>query len=260
MKMKRVLNYLTVVFFATLLCVSCIPSYEYSHTVTVTANFEYTGLKFDSDSLFFKSDDGCGINWSPFRFNHKVDTVNWVFEGGAILSSKMGHLYNQTVVADLSADEDLMFGQNRYRVNLAKDTTQVNTYLVYYLNPEESQMPKHDVEFMIEENASAVASVCLVNNTTYVAHKIAETYQPGDRLILTASGYLKGVKTGEASIQLADFSAQKDSIVSSWTVFDLSKLGTFDAIDFSMQSTKEEVPSYFCLDYFMSSVTISSGN
>ena len=112
--------------------------------------------------------------------------------------------------------------------------------------------------FLIEEHGACQAQYCFVNNTSYVAYKVAQTFQPGDRLTLKATGYLKGAKTGEASMLLADFSAQKDSIVCNWTAFDLSKLGVFDAIDFDLSSTKEEVPGYFCMDHFTAQITISN--
>ena len=78
------------------------------------------------------------------------------------------------------------------------------------------------------------------------------------RLTLKATGYLDGRKTGEASITLAEYTTVKDSIMSRWTAFDLTKLQLFDVIDFEVISTKKEVPAYFCLDYFMASVTVGN--
>ena len=144
-------------------------------------------------------------------------------------------------------------------MNAVKDTVNNNSYMVFYQNPDSSKMPEHDVLFMIQENGACQAQVCYVNNTSYVAYKAAQTFAPGDRITLTATGYLKGAKTGEASMMLADFSAQKDSIVSKWTAFDLTKLGVFDAVDFNVASTNEEVPAYFCMDNFAAQITISSG-
>ena len=79
----------------------------------------------------------------------------------------------------------------------------------------------------------------------------------GDRLTLKATGYLNGIKTGEESIALAEFTAKKDSIVSTWTKFDLSGLASVDFVDFEVVSTREEVPAYFCMDDFVASVTVS---
>jgi hypothetical protein len=258
--MKRILNYLLVVFFATCSFVSCFPEAEYTHTAVVTATFEYTEVEYNADSLFYKSTFGDGLGWGALGFLHKVDTLTWTFEGGALLSSQEGSLYDPADTLALAKSDSLVYAQDLYRVNMAKDTVNTNAYLVYYMNPDSDKMPKHDVTFLIEENASCVAQQCFVNNTAYVAYKVANTFQPGDRLTLKATGYRKGAMTGEASMHLADFSTQKDSIVSKWTAFDLSKLGNFDNVDFEVISTKEEVPAYFCMDHFTASVTVSSGN
>lgn len=256
--MKKVFNQLVVVFFAALFMVSCLPEADYSQTAVVSASFEYVNATFDTDSLFYKSDRGAGIGWGSLGFMHKVDTTSWTFEGGVLLSCKEGTLYDPADTVAMAKSDSLVYAQDLYRVNSVKDTLSNNSYLVYYQNPDSSKMPEHDVLFLIEENSACQAQYCLVNNTSYVAYKAAKTFAPGDRITLTATGYLKGTKTGEVSMHLADFSAQKDSIVSKWTVFDLTKLGVFDAVDFNVASTKEDVPAYFCMDHFTASVTVGS--
>lgn len=236
---------------------SCIQNGEFSQTYPVEAAFEYSNPKFDKDSVFYKSELGNGIGWEFLGFYHNVDTTSWTFHGGALLSCQEGVLYSPADTVAMAKSDSLVFAQDRYRVHLAKDKYE-NSYLVYYMNPDSSLMPAHDVEFLAAQSGTCRAYQCYVNNTGYVAYKVAQTFEPGDRLTLKATGYLKGVKTGEASINLADFSAQKDSIVSTWTAFDLTKLELFDVIDFEVVSTKKEVPAYFCMDYFIASVTISS--
>ena len=258
MKMKKVFNQLVVVFFAALSVVSCLSEADYSQTAVVSASFEYVNAPFDTDSLFYKSNMGAGIGWGSLGFMHKVDTTSWTFEGGVLLSCKEGTIYDPADTVAMAKSDSLVYAQDLYRVNSVKDTLSNNSYLVYYQNPDSSKMPEHDVLFLIEENGACQAQYCLVNNTSYVAYKAAKTFAPGDRITLTATGYLKGAKTGEVSMHLADFSAQKDSIVSKWTVFDLTKLGVFDAVDFNVASTKEDVPAYFCMDHFTASVTVGS--
>ena len=258
MKMKKVFNQLVVVFFAALSVVSCLSEADYSQTAVVSASFEYVNAPFDTDSLFYKSNMGAGIGWGSLGFMHKVDTTSWTFEGGVLLSCKEGTLYDPADTVAMAKSDSLVYAQDLYRVNSVRDSLLNNKYLVYYGNPDQDMMPEHDVEFLAADFGTCTAYQCFVNNTGYVAYKVAQTFEPGDRLTLKATGYLAGAKTGEASITLADFSAQKDSIVSKWTTFDLSKLGNFDYIDFDVISTKEEVPAYFCLDYFVASVTIGN--
>ena len=247
------------ILFAILLglsFVSCLSDGEYIQTAPVYATFEYPQVDFDADSLFYKSNFGYGIGWQYLGFLHNVDTASWKFNGGMVLSAQKGSLYRPADTVALAKSDSLVFAQDRFRVNSKKDTVNNNTYLVYYGNPDASLMPKHDIEFLAADFGTCTAYQCLVNNTSYVAYKVAQTFKPGDRLTLKATGYLQGTKIGDVSMLLADFSAQKDSIVSTWTVFDISKLGTIDYIDFEVSSTKEEVPAYFCLDYFVASVTI----
>lgn len=238
--------------------VSCLSDGDYYQTSPIYATFEYNKVDFDADSLFFKTEQGYGIGWTYLGFLHKVDTLSWTFNGGVLLSAQKGKLYDPADTAAISKSDSLVFAQDRFRLNSKKDTLNNNTYLVYYGNPDSSMMPTHDVEFLAKDFGTCQVYHCLVNNTAYVAHKVANTFEKGDRLTLKATGYLKGVKTGEASMNLADFSAQKDSIVSTWTSFDISKLGVIDCVDFAVTSTKEEVPAYFCMDYFIASVTVGN--
>ena len=254
--MKKIL----FAIFAGLTLVSCLPDAEYSQTFPVYASFEYSKVDYDADTLFYKSNFGYGLGWDYIGFLHKVDTVDWSFDGGMLLSAKKGTLYNPADTVAMAKSDSLVFAQDRFRVNSVRDAINNNAYLVYYGNPDSSMMPAHDIEFLADEYGTCQVYQCYVNNTSYVAYKVAQHFETGDRLTLKATGYLRGAKTGEASITLADFSTQKDSIVSTWTQFDISKLGVIDFIDFNVESTKKEVPAYFCMDYFTASITIESGN
>ena len=248
--MKRIL----ITIFAALLLVSCDLTGSYSRTYPVEATFEYKDAQYQSDSLTCKTPGGYGFGWEYLAFRHVVDTLSWEFHGGMMLSCQKGKLYNPQDSAAMAKSDSLVFAEDRFRVHSAKGA-QSNAYLVHFANPDSSLMPVHDIEFVAAEYGTCKALGCYVNNTGYVAYKVAKTFQPGDRLTLKATGYLSGVKTGEASITLADFSAQKDSIVSVWTPFELGKLQPFDNIDFEVISTKKEVPAYFCLDFFVASAS-----
>jgi hypothetical protein len=49
----------------------------------------------------------------------------------------------------------------------------------------------------------------------------------------------------------------KDSIVSLWTPFELTKLGSIEHVDFELISTKDGVPPYFCMDNMVFKVDIT---
>ena len=119
------------------------------------------------------------------------------------------------------------------------------------------------VSFTMTEDGTCTPVSCLVNNTRLVAGKIAE-YNASHpetpiEMTLIATGYAGGKETGSADILLAGRVEQKDSIVSTWTAFDLQKLGNVEYIDFNIDfSDKEQnvIPEYFCLDRLVSKVHI----
>lgn len=243
---------------------SCLEEGSFTDTRPVYATFEYSGMdyvnQFGKDSLFFESNGGYGLGWEYMAFLHKVDTSvtdNWAFQGGVMLSYLKGKTFDPSDSLSMAQSDSLMFAYNRFRANAQADPLMGKTYLVYHQNPDPALMPEHDVEFLAATVGTCQPLACYVNNTNYVAYKIAQTFEDGDRLTLKATGYLKGVKTGEASMELADFSAKKDSIVSTWTKFDLNNLENVDFVDFEVVSTKADVPGDFCLDNFVTSVTIS---
>ena len=120
--MKKVFNCLVVVLFAALSVVSCLPDSDYSHSSVVTADFEYLFVDFDADSLFYKSEKGSGIGWGSLGFMHKIDTVNWKFEGGLLLSRQKGTRYDSADKVALSKEESEVFAKDRFRVNSVKDS------------------------------------------------------------------------------------------------------------------------------------------
>jgi hypothetical protein len=252
------------IFIALFSLASCLKDGGFTDTRPVYATFEYSGMDytklFGKDSLFFESDAGYGLGWEYMAFLHKVDTSvtdNWIFQGGVMLSYLKGKTFDPADSLSMAQSDSLMSADNRFRANSLADPFFGRTYLVYHQNQDPALMPQHDIEFLASMVGTCQPLVCYVNNTNYVAYKVAQAFEDGDRLTLKATGYLKGAKTGEVSMELADFSAKKDSIVSTWTKFDLSDLASVDFVDFEVLSTKADVPGDFCLDYFVTSVTIS---
>ena len=85
-----------------------------------------------------------------------------------------------------------------------------------------------------------------------VYYAAKNNFTTGDKLVLTATGYLGSIVTGEASITMASV----DSVMYNWTKFDLEKLGSVDKIDFKLSSSNGSfgVPMTFCLDNFQADV------
>lgn len=244
--MKKILFILSV----ALMAVSCFDLDTASEeSYTLVASFEYTGMNyaetFGADSLFFdNSKEGVGIGFNNLAFYHKLNADKTDVLGGFLAS----------YLCTRRAEEG---GDNANRAYVINPKYTRNTYMVYRQNPQDANMPEHDVAFLQKSHGTCEMVGCFVTNTVEVADSVAANFGLGDRLTLTATGYLAGAKTGEVEIALADFSAQKDSIVSKWTAFDLKKLGFVEYVEFSMHSTRPDVPLNFCLDEMVSSINLS---
>lgn len=246
--MRRIVFILSI----ALMAVSCFDMGSKSEqSYTLVASFEYTGMnyveKFGADSLFFDTTNGgLGIGFHNLAFYHKLNAGKTDVLGGFLAS----------YLCPERAEEG---GDNANRAYVMDPKKGSNTYLVYRFNPVASDMPEHDVEFMDKKYGTCGMVGCFVTNTVEVADSVAANFELGDRLTLYAAGYLNGQQTAQAELLLADFSAQKDSIVSTWTPFDLNKLGSVEYIEFSMVSSKPDVPLNFCLDDMVAAINLSYG-
>lgn len=240
--MKRIL----IIFMSLALFSSCLKDGPGMSTkYQLVASFQYSGLKFNADSTFVNKGDTIGFGYGALNFLHSLEPKTLEHQGGFILSCLETPKSGST--------EGL---KNRYRAFVPLESYSDNVYAVFYQNEDASKMPQHDVEFAFKENGFCSMSGCYVANTVEVADFIRANFEVGDRLTLKATGYFKGEKTNSVEMNLADFSAQKDSIVSVWTTFDLSKLGSIDFVDFEMISSKPEIPTCFCMDNMVAQVEI----
>ncbi len=208
------------------------------------ATFQYTGVNFRSDSTYFNTTDVNGFGYDALNFYHKL-SLDKNFNGGFLLSCNEMPKSGNT--------ERLM---NTYRANVPAGGVQGNIYTVFYQNADPALMPEHDLEFAYDENGECTMVGCYITNTVEVADFVKNNFQDGDWLSVKAVGYLKGTKTAEVEMELAEFTAKKDSIVSVWTPFELSKLGSVDFVDFEINSSNPDVPPFFCMDSMVATIDI----
>lgn len=240
LNMKRLL----IILSAMALLSSCFDKGA-GRTYALVADFQYSDISFRSDSTFINTNDAVGFGYDLLNFYHQLDVERIWFDGGFILSC-------QQIPA--SGVTDGLF--NTYRALVPKDWGVGNIYTVFYQNPDPALMPAHDIEFAFTEDGTCTMGGCYVTNTVEVADFVRENFVSGDKMIVKATGYMNGEKTGEAELALADFSAQKDSIVSTWTLFDLMKLGSVEYVDFEIISSKPDVPGYFCMDHLVTNIVL----
>lgn len=253
MNMKKIIFFI----FVLAMSVSCMGLMDKGHTYqssyTLNANFEYTTVDyikdFGEDSLYFDSARCVGIGFKDFAFYHKTNADTTDVLGGFMLS------YLQTP-ADLSQLDTL---NKRWRA-YASPITKINTYLVHRTADVKTDMPAHVVEFLNTQYGTCVMESCLVTNTVEVADSIMSNFSIGDKLMLKAIGYAGGQKTGSAEFMLAERASTKDSIVTNWSLFDLSPLGAVEQVDFELEVLSNQelaIPKFFCLDEFTASISIA---
>lgn len=254
--MKKFLFFTAVSLFM----VSCLSKGSYSQTYTADVTFEFSDHVYANsfkDSLFVlkagETGDGFIYNNYPIFFGQKA--LNGVFQGGFLMSYLKGEKDGQ-----LTKEPNV---NDAFRVHAAAGAPGgaasafgSKTYAVFYDNPSEAMMPKYDIEFGYKDNGSCVPLACYVNNTTLVARKVREHFQDGDKLTLKAKGTKFDGSVSEVSIVLAEYTEAKDSVMYNWTVFDLSKLGTANFVDFEVESTNPQVPGYFCLDGYLAAISV----
>lgn len=226
---------------------SCLGDGEMGQTYTLSAGFQYSDMGFYPDSTFFNTTQPEGFGYDALNFFHELDPGKLRVDGGFIISRQEMPLSGNT--------EGL---SNTYRCYLKETGNYAgNIYTVWYQNPDASLMPEHAVQFPLTENGTCTPLGCFVTNTVEVADAIKANFADGDRLVLTAKGFLDGKPAGQKSINLADFSVAKDSIVSKWTPFELDSFGPIDYVDFEVESTNPNVPAYFCMDNFTAYIEIT---
>ena len=82
--------------------------------------------------------------------------------------------------------------------------------------------------------------------------------EPGEKVLLRATGYKEGAKTGSADIVLVEKSSPKDSVMSHWTEFKLDALHAVDVIDFELIIPEgKEIPATVCVDNLTAQIVIS---
>lgn len=251
--MKKIILFILVLAMT----VSCMGLMDKGHTYqssyTLNANFEYTSVDymkdFGEDSLYFDVVRCTGIGFKDFAFYHKINADTTDILGGFMLSFLQAP-------KEMSQIDTL---NKRWRA-YANHITKINTYLVHRSADVKTDMPAHDIEFLNTQYGTCVMESCLVTNTVEVADSIKSNFTIGDKLMLKAVGYADGKKTGTAEFMLAERASTKDSIVTNWTLFDLSPLGAVEYVDFELEVLSNQelaVPKFFCLDEFTASISIA---
>lgn len=246
--MKRLLFFV----FTALSLTSCLDTNSgMGQNYTLVATYQYTGVSFKSDSTFVNAKDTIGFSFDVLSFYHNLDESLSQLEGGFLISC-----------AEMPKSGNTDGLMTTYRALNPADLSSGNIYTVFRQNPDNGKMPEHDVMFNPEitgitlKKKQCKLAGCYLTNTVEVADYVKANFETGDNLVVKATGYLGGSKTGVTEFALADFTEKKDSIVSVWTPFELDDLGYIDHVDFEIISTDPDVPTYFCMDNMVAEILL----
>ena len=242
--MKKVILFV----FAVVMAVSCSLDGGYQkYQIMTTFDYERMGVNytqaFGADSVYHDTVNKAGAYWQDLLFHQKISDTGEVL-GGFAMSYLAGSGLGEKA-------KDYVY--NEYKVaGPALPNNRVNTYAVFYQNADPTKMPANSVTFLPTEFATCVLDCCYVNNSETVYYAAKNNFTNGDKLTLTARGYLGGTLTGETSITMAS----PDTVMYNWTKFDLKALGSIDKIDFELSTSTSplSVPMTFCLDELVADV------
>ncbi len=239
MRFFKKLIFISAVAIGAVSCLGDGPSVSSSYQLEAT--FEYGSSIFGSDSLHFESQGGLGLGWNDMGFHHKLNEKKTDFQGGFILSRLKG---------SGQSDRDM------FRVNSGTGSSNTPSYMVYYVNPDPAKMPEKDIEFLAAKYGTCNMIGCYVNNTKEVLKAVNEKFVEGDRLAIKMTGYLDGKVTASREFVLAEYTAQKDSVVTKWSPFSLDKLGNVDLIDIEVVTNRTDIPKAFCMDDMYAKIAV----
>ena len=125
-------------------------------------------------------------------------------------------------------------------------------YAVFHDNASAEKMPEHIVQIAIPTaESSCAAEFMFVHNVQAAVQAavhgvgLAEgPFQAGDFLLLTVTGMLDKKVTGTKEVKLIDGTRY----IKEWTEVDLTSLGSINALDLHLTSSRADFPLYCCLD------------
>ncbi len=232
--------------YISLLCAAMVSTTSVAQSV---ADFEDLGLAAES---FWNGADGSG-SFTSGDFTFTNNFTDW----GEYGTSWDGFAYS-TMTATTYASLD-----DQYNSCVGHGVNDSKTFAVFFYNSYATNTPA----VTRKDGAQFEPQACFVTNSAYAYTSMkegdayAKKFGEDDWFLITATGYLDGVKVGTAEHYLA----QNGKIADAWEIFDLSEIGTVDRVEFSLSSSDNgewgmNTPAYFCLDNFNEPLTIDNVN
>jgi len=232
----------------TLLAASCLAKQDYSsqYESNILVEFEpqnyYEWEEFlasvfgdDSDTVAFHPSVAIGPMYHIASFNDADE-----FQGGLVLcrgkdsDASAGRKPSRFAVYDKSG------GHNKS-----------NCYAVFH-DTTATLMPERCILVSLPNKESNCSLNSMYVHNVQAAVQAAMTgaglsegpFQAGDFLTLTVTGYNDSKVTGSVECKLIDGT----QVVNEWKLLETSSLGSIDAVDFHLSSSRVDFPLYCCMD------------
>ena len=236
------LRYILLMAATLLVVASCWKDDKHrnKYSFALDCDFEYYDVKFGEDSIFVVENVYAG---GVVHFAAKVDDEGSLM-GGICLAGGV-----DPTLSDHEAKTPFHTVAHQY----FNDET---TFAVFH---ETGNMPEKTIDAILYNDDCLVQpQYVLVNNThpfvraaRYGTGLAGGAFAADDWASVTFSGFFKGAKTGEAKLNLADFTQEKDSVVTTWTSLDLTPLGNIDEMQISLASSREDMVKDVCFDHMV---------
>lgn len=222
----------------------------YKADSTIVATFQYSDVTFEGDSMV----KAPIIPWNSRLYFYSDSTDSNTSTTG-VVHGWHGGFGLSTGQGDDDALSEVKFP---YRAWGSSTANEGNIYGFWHDSGDENDMPEVDVYVYVYGTASYVQPYAVwVNNTEQVVNQVRNGFNladgpftDNDYITLTISASQDGTSVGSTSVNLADFKTFRDSVITNWTLVDLSGIGTANQLSFSITSSREDIVKDFCFDEF----------
>lgn len=240
--MKKLAVY--IVIAVSVIATSCLGGGSSTTDYTMNASFdEYATSdvieQYFNDSLCFLEH----INIDMFSYLN-ANYADSVFGGGFCLSLKKDSLNTDGSVSEYSS-----CGPSAGALNSTM-------YAVY---SGDGNPPTYGFQINLSGFSIGTCSMVgfYINNVSKTIKAIEDNpLQKGDYLKVNIIGYLNSQTTNSVSVYLVNYSELSPTIITSWSEVDLSSLSFVDALQFVVETNRDDFPKNFCMDNLLASVHI----
>lgn len=244
--MKNFLIRTFVVLSLGFVTVSCLKSSRVEQKYIVSDDFDYSDFNEENKDGIYH--DGYVYGTSGVNiYNITADDDKKSYLAGFTVSS----LFDPVVAADHVVESMYSVSAECAAANSKKG------FAVYYQYPVLERNVKNDIVCVAIGDATALSvEVCntayLVNLAKYGTEDIP-SFREGDYLTATFNAYRNDRISSSQTIDLIRFDGSL-TLKDKWEKIDLKDVGIYEYIDIVLESNRTDIPLYFCIDEFFTSV------